>query len=252
MKPPVIQVLAGALAMVVLGGCARSITSTPGDAPDLEQYVKSIKDKKPTKERDPLPLLVEQQVFSYADHTTVTIDPNPQSALDRAAQQNKTATAGTESAGTDTTNPDAAALATTDNKKDAPVMIEDPAKAGQTDQAAPAVAESHPLRSPFDLPINRDNGASAIRPDSNRSKEALEGYPLDSLSMVGTLGKAPGMVALVMSPDKVTYRVAVGQYLGQQDGRVTDITETSINLVEIVPDGAGGWVEQPASIALSE
>ena len=70
--------------------------------------------------------------------------------------------------------------------------------------------------------------------------------------MVGTLGKGPGLVALVMAPDKVTYRVRLGDYMGQSDGRVTSIHEDRIELVELVPDGAGGWLERPATVALDE
>ena len=75
---------------------------------------------------------------------------------------------------------------------------------------------------------------------------------LDSLDMVGTLGRGAGTVALVMAPDKVTYRVLPGAYLGQSDGRVTAVHEDRIELVELVPDGAGGWLERPATILLED
>ena len=107
------------------------------------------------------------------------------------------------------------------------------------------------LRDPFsDAWSNSDSGG--LRPDPNRRKETLEQYPLDSLDMVGTIGTGPGVVALVMAPDKVTYRVRPGAYLGQSDGRVTSVHEDHIELVELVPDGAGGWLERPASIALED
>ncbi len=70
--------------------------------------------------------------------------------------------------------------------------------------------------------------------------------------MVGTLGGGAGAVALVMAPDKVTYRVRPGNYMGQNDGRVTGVFEDRIELVELVPDGAGGWLERPASVALED
>ncbi len=60
------------------------------------------------------------------------------------------------------------------------------------------------------------------------------------------------MVALVMAPDKVTYRVTPGAYMGQNDGRVTAVHEDRVELVELVPDGAGGWLERPATIALED
>jgi type IV pilus assembly protein PilP len=55
-----------------------------------------------------------------------------------------------------------------------------------------------------------------------------------------------------MAPDKVTYRVRPGVYMGQSDGRVTGVFEDRIELVELVPDGAGGWLERPASVALED
>jgi len=55
-----------------------------------------------------------------------------------------------------------------------------------------------------------------------------------------------------MAPDKVTYRVRPGDYMGQSDGRVTGVFEDRIELVELVPDGAGGWLERPASVALED
>ena len=70
--------------------------------------------------------------------------------------------------------------------------------------------------------------------------------------MVGTLGKGSSVVALVMAPDKVTYRVTPGNYMGQSDGRVTGVFEDRIELVELVPDGAGGWLERPATVALED
>jgi type IV pilus assembly protein PilP len=70
--------------------------------------------------------------------------------------------------------------------------------------------------------------------------------------MVGTIGKGDSLVALVLAPDKVTYRVRPGMYLGQSDGRVTSVTDDRIELVELVPDGAGGWLERPAAISLDE
>ena len=107
------------------------------------------------------------------------------------------------------------------------------------------------LRDPFsDAWSNADTGG--LRPDPNRRKETLEQYPLDSLDMVGTLGKGNGLVALVMAPDKVTYRIRPGAYMGQSDGRVTSVHEDHIELIELVPDGAGGWLERPASIALED
>jgi type IV pilus assembly protein PilP len=105
------------------------------------------------------------------------------------------------------------------------------------------------LRDPFAPPV--DNTASNKGPRPNdHPKEPLESFPLDGLVMNGTLGSGANTVGLVMSPDRVTHRVRVGNYMGQNDGRITQVTETKISLTELVSDGAGGWIERPASIAL--
>lgn len=105
------------------------------------------------------------------------------------------------------------------------------------------------LRDPFAPPVKKVN-AGPTGPDPDRPKEPLESYPLDGLVMNGTLGGGDNIVGLVMSPDRVTHRVKVGNHMGQNDGKITQITETKISLTELVSDGAGGWIERPASIAL--
>ena len=62
----------------------------------------------------------------------------------------------------------------------------------------------------------------------------------------------PSVPTIVMAPDKVTYRVRPGVYMGQSDGQVVAVHEDRVELVELVPDGAGGWLERPASIAIEE
>ena len=161
--------------LVCVGGCARGITSTPGDAPNLESWVADVR-ARPAPPLDPLPVMQQFETFEYTAQT---------------------------------------------------------------------------LRDPFSDAWNNAEGGG-LRPDPNRRKETLEQYPLDSLDMVGTIGKGAALVALVMGPDKVTYRVRPGNYLGQSDGRVTSVREDGLELVELVPDGAGGWLERPASIALED
>lgn len=161
--------------VVVLAGCARGITSKPGDAPNLEQWVAEVR-AKPAPPLDPLPVMQQFETFEYA---------------------------------------------------------------------------AQGLRDPFNRTFT-DEGGSGPRPDAARRKQPLEAFPLDSLDMVGTLGKGTGLIALVMAPDKVTYRIRPGTYLGQSDGRVTAIYEDRIELVELVPDGAGGWLERPATVALDD
>ena len=108
------------------------------------------------------------------------------------------------------------------------------------------------LRDPFSAPIPDREAGNGKGPDPNRRKEALEAYPLDSLAMVGTIGSGSGLVGLLMAPDKVTYRVTAGNYVGQNDGRITGVYDDRIEIVELVPDGAGGWLERQAKVALEE
>lgn len=91
-----------------------------------------------------------------------------------------------------------------------------------------------------------------ISPDFTRNREPLEEYPIDSLRMVGTISKRGVRFAIVRAPDSVLHQVQPGNHLGQNFGRVEYITETEISLVEIVPDGFGGWMERPATLALTE
>ena len=105
------------------------------------------------------------------------------------------------------------------------------------------------MRDPFSEAFS-GAGGSGPRPDAARRKQTLEQFPLDSLDMVGTLGSRGNLIGLVMAPDKVTYRVRPGAYMGQSDGRITAVYEDRIELVELVPDGAGGWLERPAQVAL--
>lgn len=90
------------------------------------------------------------------------------------------------------------------------------------------------------------------RPDEGRPKEPLEMFALDSLKMVGTVGTGAGIEALVKDPGGVIHRVHVNEYMGQNYGRVTDIAEDHVDLVELVSNGNGGWMERSASIGLGD
>ena len=94
---------------------------------------------------------------------------------------------------------------------------------------------------------------SGLRPDMERKRETLEGFPLDSLKYVGTLEKKGIVWALVSAPDNTVYRVQVGNHMGANYGEILEITETEIKLKEIIPNGAtGGWVDRIASLSMSE
>ncbi len=93
--------------------------------------------------------------------------------------------------------------------------------------------------------------AALIAPELARRKEPLEASPLDTAVMVGSLIKAGKPVALVRV-DNLLYQVHVGNYLGQNYGRITKVTETGLTLREIVQDAAGEWIERTATLQLQE
>ena len=97
----------------------------------------------------------------------------------------------------------------------------------------------------------KGSGDSLIEPELNRRKEPLEAFPLDTMSMVGSLDRGGRRVALVRV-DKLLYQVKVGDHLGQNYGRVTQISESDVNLREIVQDAAGEWIERNAELQLQE
>ncbi len=114
-------------------------------------------------------------------------------------------------------------------------------------------------RDPFTPPVSsqpRNNvtlaTSNGISPDFNRAREPLELEPLDSLRMVGTLEKAGSAFALIRMSDSTIHRVKPGNYAGQNYGKIVQISESEIEVTEIIPDGLGGWMERQASLALSE
>lgn len=112
------------------------------------------------------------------------------------------------------------------------------------------------MRSPFQPPIKIDltakqRGSKNIKPDETRPKQFLEGFNIETFQMVGTLSNASGRFALIKGAGGV-HRVKVGDYLGRNDGRIVSITENQIDVIEIVPDGEGGWLERPRTLSLIE
>jgi len=95
------------------------------------------------------------------------------------------------------------------------------------------------------------SNAALIAPELSRRKEPLEAMPLDAVAMVGSLIKLGHPVALVRV-DNLLYQVRVGNYLGQNYGRITKISETEVGLREIVQDAAGEWIERTATLQLQE
>jgi len=108
-------------------------------------------------------------------------------------------------------------------------------------------------RSPFEAGAPSSASAqSGLRPDASRPREFLEQFSLDTLKMVGTLDLGGRNYGLVQTRDGLVHRVLPGNHLGQNDGRITAVEEAKISLIEIVPDGMGGFIQRPAALALRD
>ena len=109
------------------------------------------------------------------------------------------------------------------------------------------------LRDPF-IPPEPTRMASPdpnLRPD-HHTPDVLEQFPLDTLQMVGSLEQNGRRWALIKAQDGTLYRTTRGRYMGQDNGKIINVTETQVVLQEIVPDGLGGWVKREAVISVSE
>jgi type IV pilus assembly protein PilP len=112
------------------------------------------------------------------------------------------------------------------------------------------------LRSPFSRQLRVDlagqkRGSRNVKPDPNRAKQYLEGFNIEQFEMVGTISNATGSFALLRGAGGV-HRLKVGDYLGRNDGRIVAISGSQVDVVEIVPDGEGAWLERPRTIPLKE
>jgi len=112
------------------------------------------------------------------------------------------------------------------------------------------------LRSLFSRQVRVDlagqqRGSRNVKPDPNRVKQYLEGFNIEQFEMVGTISNASGSFALLRGAGAV-HRLKVGDYLGRNDGRIVAISATQVDVVEIVPDGEGAWLERPRTIPLKE
>ena len=117
------------------------------------------------------------------------------------------------------------------------------------------VADRENFRSPFvpDSPqASAGSAAGGTRPDRDRSREFLEQFPLDTLRMVGTLALGETSYGLIQTSDGLIHRVVPGNYLGQNDGRIVSVNDSAIELLEIISDGIGGYLEREAAVGLSD
>ncbi|MDZ5432364.1 pilus assembly protein PilP [Pseudomonas fluorescens] len=112
------------------------------------------------------------------------------------------------------------------------------------------------LRSPFSRQVRIDlagqgQGSRNVKPDPDRVRQYLEGFNIEQFEMVGTISNATGSFALLRGAGGV-HRLKVGDYLGRNDGRIVAISASQVDVVEIVPDGEGAWLERPRTIPLKE
>ena len=123
------------------------------------------------------------------------------------------------------------------------------------EQVPPFAYQASNQRSPFEPPVvvkrvEREKGGPQVVPDFNRVKQYLEQYTIARLAMVGTLAQSGTTFALVQDGDGGVHRVQTGDYMGTDHGRIQRIDEGAIELIEIVPDGTGGWVERARTVSL--
>ena len=107
------------------------------------------------------------------------------------------------------------------------------------------------LRSPFQPSLVAANSAAGPRPDRGRNREFLENFSLDTLRMVGTLRQGGRTFGLVQTKDGLVHRVLPGNFIGQSDGKVMAISDSKISVLEIAPDGLGGYTERQAALSLA-
>jgi type IV pilus assembly protein PilP len=120
---------------------------------------------------------------------------------------------------------------------------------------------SHNLRDPFKLidfrrpnenPDEIADSRTGLRPDTDRIRETLENFPLDTLRLKGTVTKDGIKWGLIFAPDNTIHRVLEGHYIGQNHGRIISVDDDIIELTEIVPDGLGNYIERSSAVALIE
>lgn len=115
--------------------------------------------------------------------------------------------------------------------------------------------DAYSLRGPFDPPVTAEiqqliiSSSGNVKPDFSRQKERLEQFDLASLSMVGTVQKTGSIWALIRDPDGSIERIRSGNYMGSNHGKITVLSESRIELIEIVSSGEG-WLERPNILEL--
>jgi len=112
------------------------------------------------------------------------------------------------------------------------------------------------MRSPFSPPVEVEEEVKEIalnknvKPDFDRVKEHLEQFPLGSMELVGSMQMEDGTLWALVSRNGAVYKVKKDYYIGQNHGRIVELTNKKIKILEIVSDGLGGWMERPRTMVL--
>ena len=111
------------------------------------------------------------------------------------------------------------------------------------------------MRSPFEIPLVIETQMNTVlsqdvEPDFDRPREPLESQALSEMGMVGMLLRGETFEALIEDAFGEVHRIGIGNYLGRNHGRVENISNSQVNIIEIVPSGSGGWVERPQTLTL--
>ena len=112
------------------------------------------------------------------------------------------------------------------------------------------------LRSPFESPVAYEESTERSldlvdAPDESRPKHPLERYPLNELYLVGTLAKDPyNLKALIKTDSGSVHMLEEGQYIGKNNGLVVKVADSKVDIVEVVPNGSGGWISRPQTMGI--
>lgn len=122
---------------------------------------------------------------------------------------------------------------------------------------SPFIYSAAALRSPFTRPVLEADQRLVgrrldVAPDMNRQRELLESFNFDALTMVGTLSRRRQLWGLIDDGEGGIHRITVGNHMGKNHGRVVNASQSQIDILEIVPDGTGGWIERPRALTLEE
>ncbi len=115
-----------------------------------------------------------------------------------------------------------------------------------------AIYSAAGLRAPFEVPrtvvLRQETGTPSDPPDNSRPREFLERFNFAELTVVGSIEMNNVRWSLISDASGTVHRVQVGNYLGQNHGKIVSINDTEVSVIEIVPDGQGGWIERPRSV----